>query len=198
MVDDLRARRLGGVAHDLAGDQIVIDLDGHTGEIAHLPRQEGDAAGDRADEEDQEIEERRGDILAQQHVPADALEAVDEALVVVALLRLVADEVHDAVVDVLAVDDVDGAAAGQHVDVARGHVEVVDVHENGLIIPEEVEAAIRDDTCLVTIMYANNEIGTIQPIREIGAICHKHNVIFHTDAVQAIAHIPVNVIDDNI
>ena len=77
-------------------------------------------------------------------------------------------------------------------------VTLLDVHENGLIIPEEVEAAIRDDTCLVTIMYANNEIGTIQPIREIGAICHKHNVIFHTDAVQAIAHIPVNVIDDNI
>ena len=77
-------------------------------------------------------------------------------------------------------------------------VTLLDVHENGLIVPEEVEAAIRDDTCLVTIMYANNEIGTIQPIREIGAICHKHNVIFHTDAVQAIAHIPVNVIDDNI
>ena len=77
-------------------------------------------------------------------------------------------------------------------------VTLLDVHENGLVVPEEVEAAIRDDTCLVTIMYANNEIGTIQPIREIGAICHKHNVIFHTDAVQAIAHIPVNVIDDNI
>ena len=77
-------------------------------------------------------------------------------------------------------------------------VTLLDVHENGLIVPEEVEEAIRDDTCLVTIMYANNEIGTIQPIREIGAICHKHNVIFHTDAVQAIAHIPVNVIDDNI
>ena len=77
-------------------------------------------------------------------------------------------------------------------------VTLLDVHENGLIIPEEVEAAIREDTCLVTIMFANNEIGTIQPIREIGAICRKHNVIFHTDAVQAIAHIPVNVIDDNI
>ena len=77
-------------------------------------------------------------------------------------------------------------------------VTLLDVHENGLIIPEEVEAAIREDTCLVTIMFANNEIGTIQPIREIGAICRKHNVLFHTDAVQAIAHIPVNVIDDNI
>ncbi|MBQ1768999.1 MAG: aminotransferase class V-fold PLP-dependent enzyme, partial [Oscillospiraceae bacterium] len=54
------------------------------------------------------------------------------------------------------------------------------------------------DTCLVTIMYANNEIGTIQPIREIGAICRKHGVLFHTDAVQAVGHIPVNVVDDNI
>ena len=77
-------------------------------------------------------------------------------------------------------------------------VTLLDVHENGLIVPEELDAAIREDTCLVTIMYANNEIGTIQPIREIGAICHKHGVIFHTDAVQAIAHVPVNVVDDNI
>ena len=77
-------------------------------------------------------------------------------------------------------------------------VTLLDVHESGLIVPEEVEAAIREDTCLVTIMFANNEIGTIQPIREIGAICRKHGVIFHTDAVQAIGHVPVNVIDDNI
>lgn len=77
-------------------------------------------------------------------------------------------------------------------------VTLLDVHENGLIVPEEVEAAIREDTCLVTIMFANNEIGTIQPIREIGAICRAKGVIFHTDAVQAIGHIPVNVIDDNI
>ena len=77
-------------------------------------------------------------------------------------------------------------------------ITLLDVHENGLIVPEEVEAAIREDTCLVTIMTANNEIGTIQPIREIGAICRKKNVLFHTDAVQAITHIPVNVIDDNI
>ena len=62
----------------------------------------------------------------------------------------------------------------------------------------EVEAAIRDDTCLVTIMTANNEIGTIQPIREIGAICRRKNVIFHTDAVQAVGHIPLNVSEDNI
>ena len=77
-------------------------------------------------------------------------------------------------------------------------VTLLDVHESGLIVPEEVEAAIREDTCLVTIMFANNEIGTIQPIREIGTICRKHGVIFHTDAVQAIGHVPVNVIDDNI
>ena len=77
-------------------------------------------------------------------------------------------------------------------------VTLLDVHENGLILPEEVAAAIRDDTCLVTIMYANNEIGTIQPIREIGRICREKNVLFHTDAVQAVAHIPVNVKEDNI
>ena len=75
-------------------------------------------------------------------------------------------------------------------------VTLLDVHENGIVRPEEVEAAIRDDTCLVTIMYANNEIGTIQPIPEIGAVCRKHGVLFHTDAVQAIGHIPVNVAAD--
>ena len=77
-------------------------------------------------------------------------------------------------------------------------VTLLDVHENGIVRPEELRAAIREDTCLVTIMYANNEIGTIQPIREIGAICREKGVLFHTDAVQAIAHIPVNVADDNI
>jgi cysteine desulfurase len=77
-------------------------------------------------------------------------------------------------------------------------ITLMDVHENGLVVPAEVEAAIRDDTCLVTIMYANNEIGTVQPIREIGAICRKKNVLFHTDAVQAITHVPVNVVEDNI
>ena len=77
-------------------------------------------------------------------------------------------------------------------------VTLVDVHEDGIVRPEEVEAAIRADTCLVTIMYANNEIGTIQPIREIGAICRRHGVLFHTDAVQAVGHIPVNVVEDNI
>ncbi len=77
-------------------------------------------------------------------------------------------------------------------------ITLLDVHENGLVIPQEVEDAIGENTCLVTIMYANNEIGTIQPIREIGAICRKKNVLFHTDAVQALGHIPVNVRDDNI
>ena len=77
-------------------------------------------------------------------------------------------------------------------------VTLVNVHEDGLVRPEEVEAAIREDTCLVTIMMANNEIGTIQPIREIGAICRKHGVLFHTDAVQAVGHIPIDVKADNI
>lgn len=77
-------------------------------------------------------------------------------------------------------------------------VTLLPVHKDGLVRPEELEDAIREDTCLVTIMYANNEIGTIQPIRELGAVCRKHGVIFHTDAVQAIGHIPVDVEADNI
>ena len=75
---------------------------------------------------------------------------------------------------------------------------LLDVHEDGLVRPEELEAAIRDDTCLVTIMYANNEIGTVQPIAELGAICKKRGVIFHTDAVQAVGHLPINVKEQNI
>jgi cysteine desulfurase len=77
-------------------------------------------------------------------------------------------------------------------------VTLLDVHEDGIVRPEEVEAALRDDTCLVTVMYANNEIGTIQPIREIGAVCRKKNVLFHTDAVQAVGHISIDVDRDNI
>ncbi len=77
-------------------------------------------------------------------------------------------------------------------------VTLLDVHENGIVKPEEVEAAIREDTALVTIMYANNEIGTIQPIREIGAVCRKKGVIFHTDAVQVVGHLPIDVEADNI
>ena len=72
------------------------------------------------------------------------------------------------------------------------------VHENGIVRVEEFEKALRDDTCFVTIMHANNEIGTIQPIKEIGNICKKKGIIFHTDAVQAIGHINVNVNDENI
>jgi cysteine desulfurase len=72
------------------------------------------------------------------------------------------------------------------------------VHENGIVTPEEVSAAIRPDTALVTIMYANNEVGTIEPIREIGAVCKEKKVVFHTDAVQAVGHIPVDVEKDNI
>ncbi len=77
-------------------------------------------------------------------------------------------------------------------------ITLLDVHSNGVVSASEVEDAIREDTCLVTVMYANNEIGTIQPIREIGEVCRKHNVPFHTDAVQAVGHIKVNVVDDNI
>ncbi len=77
-------------------------------------------------------------------------------------------------------------------------VTLLDVHGDGLVRPEEAEAAIREDTCLVTVMFANNEIGTIQPIREIGAVCRKHGVLFHTDAVQAVGHLPIDVERDNI
>ncbi len=77
-------------------------------------------------------------------------------------------------------------------------ITLLDVHEDGLVRPEEVKEAIREDTALVTVMFANNEIGTVQPIREIGAICREKNVLFHTDAVQAIGHLPINVSEDNI
>ena len=77
-------------------------------------------------------------------------------------------------------------------------ITLLDVHEDGLVRPEEVEAAIREDTALVTVMFANNEIGTIQPIREIGQICRQRGVIFHTDAVQAVGHLPIDVEADMI
>ena len=72
------------------------------------------------------------------------------------------------------------------------------VHENGIVRPEELEAALTENTGLVTIMYANNEIGTIQPIPEIGAICKRHGVLFHTDAVQAAGQVPIDVQEQNI
>lgn len=77
-------------------------------------------------------------------------------------------------------------------------ITLLDVHENGIISPEQVLNAIREDTCLVTVMYANNEIGTIQPIEEIGHICKDKGVIFHTDAVQAAGHIHIDVKKQNI
>ena len=72
------------------------------------------------------------------------------------------------------------------------------VGADGFVTAEQVKNAIRPDTALVTVMYANNEVGTIQPIREIGAVCRQAGVVFHTDAVQAVGHIPVDVKADNI
>lgn len=77
-------------------------------------------------------------------------------------------------------------------------VTLLDVHEDGMVSAQQVEEAITDETCLVTIMYANNEIGTVQPISEIGEVCRRHGVLFHTDAVQAVGHLPVNVAEQNI
>ena len=77
-------------------------------------------------------------------------------------------------------------------------ITLLDVHEDGIVRPEELEKALREDTCLVTVMFANNEIGTVQPIREIGEICRKHKVLFHTDAVQAVGHLPIDVEADRI
>ncbi|MBR6351528.1 MAG: cysteine desulfurase NifS [Firmicutes bacterium] len=77
-------------------------------------------------------------------------------------------------------------------------ITLLDVHSNGIVTAEEVAAAIRPDTCLVTVMYANNEIGTIQPIKEIGAVCKEKGVLFHTDAVQAAGHLHIDVKDQNI
>ena len=77
-------------------------------------------------------------------------------------------------------------------------ITLLDVSEKGIITPEQVASAIRPDTCLVTIMFANNEIGTIQPISEIGKICKEKGVLFHTDAVQAAGHLHINVAEQNI
>lgn len=77
-------------------------------------------------------------------------------------------------------------------------VTLLDVHENGMVSAQQVADAIRDDTCLVSVMYANNEIGSIQPIAEIGAVCKEKGVIFHTDAVQAVGHVHINVKEENI
>ena len=77
-------------------------------------------------------------------------------------------------------------------------ITLLDVHENGLVTPEQVREFIREDTCLVTIMYANNEIGTVQPIKEIGAVCKEKGVLFHTDAVQVAGHLHIDVKEQNI
>ena len=77
-------------------------------------------------------------------------------------------------------------------------IQLLDVDQRGWVSPRQIADAIRKDTCLVTVMYANNEIGTILPIKEIGEICRKKGVVFHTDAVQAVGHIPVDVQKDNI
>ncbi|MBO5228176.1 MAG: cysteine desulfurase NifS, partial [Lachnospiraceae bacterium] len=82
---------------------------------------------------------------------------------------------------------------------SRGfEVTLLDVHEDGVISADDVRKAIRPDTCLVTVMYANNEIGTIQPIAEIGEVCKEKGVIFHTDAVQAVGHLHIDVKKENI
>lgn len=75
---------------------------------------------------------------------------------------------------------------------------LLDVGPTGTITPQQVAEAIREDTCLVTIMYANNEIGSILPIPEIGKVCHEKGVLFHTDAVQAAGHLHINVKEQNI
>ncbi len=77
-------------------------------------------------------------------------------------------------------------------------ITLLPVYDNGIVRIEDVKAAMRDDTALVTVMFANNEIGTIQPIAEIGALCRENGVLFHTDAVQAVGHIPVDFKEMNI
>ncbi len=77
-------------------------------------------------------------------------------------------------------------------------IELLDVYHDGIVKVEDIKEAIREDTALVTIMAANNEVGTIQPIKEIGAVCKEKGVLFHTDAVQAFGHIPIDVVDMNI
>lgn len=94
---------------------------------------------------------------------------------------------HDAVLHTLEALQADGF-----------EVTLLPVHSDGLVVPEEVTAAIRLDTCLVTVMYANNEIGTVQPISKIGRICREVGVPFHTDAVQAVGHLPIHVKEQSI
>lgn len=82
---------------------------------------------------------------------------------------------------------------GEYLEKRGYEVTYLDVDENGVVKVEELKKAIRPDTILISVMFANNEIGTIQPIREIGEIAHEHGILFHTDAVQAFGQIPINV-----
>ena len=86
----------------------------------------------------------------------------------------------------------------EYLEKQGAEVTYLDVDENGLVSLEELEAAIRPDTILISVMFANNEIGTIEPIKEIGAIAKKHGVLFHTDAVQAFGQVPIDVDECNI
>ena len=86
----------------------------------------------------------------------------------------------------------------KHLEKQGAKVTYLNVKEDGLIDLAELEAAMTPETILVTIMYGNNEIGVIQPVKEIAAIAHKHGALFFTDATQAVGKIPVNVIEDGI
>jgi len=86
----------------------------------------------------------------------------------------------------------------QYLEKLGFEVTYLPVGDKGLVTAQQVEDAIREDTCLVTIMTANNEIGTIEPVKELGRVAHEHGVLFHTDAVQAYGHIPINVDEMNI
>lgn len=77
-------------------------------------------------------------------------------------------------------------------------IQLLNVGEEGMVTAKQVEEAIRPDTCLVTVMYANNEIGSLLPVKEIGEICRKYQVLFHTDAVQAVGHVPISIKEQNI
>ena len=86
----------------------------------------------------------------------------------------------------------------KHLEKQGAEITYLHPAENGLLTIAQVEEAIRPDTILVTIMFGNNEIGVLQPIREIAALCKKHGVLFHSDATQAVGKIPVDVVADNI
>ena len=101
---------------------------------------------------------------------------------------------------ILVVDDEDLLVKGIRFNLQNEGYEVtyVPVDENGAVDLEALKNAIRPDTILISVMFANNEIGTIQPVREIGEIARKHGILFHTDAVQAVGHVPIDVDSMNI